>query len=589
MKKFLYSFLGTMAGIWLSVLLGGLLIFLTVAALMDNVMSKPADFNSGSVLRIDLSGTMVDRAYSRSFQDALRSGGEDRLSMADIVNAIQKAKKDKKIAGILLVCSSGVDAGLAQCDEIIKALNDFKASKKWIWAYADNYSQADYFIASAADSVYVNPVGMVDVHGLGGSMFFFKDLLDKIGVEAQVVRVGTYKSAMEPFLLNDISEANREQTLHFLNRLWDSMRGVMAKGRKVEADSIDAWADRYEFAQPCSTYVADKVVNGLLYRRQLDDKVLKKTGTKELQYVDFQDYISADQLAGLNADKDGTKVAVLYAQGDITENGEGGIASDRLVPEILKLAKDKTIAGLVLRVNSGGGSAFASEQIWEALEQYKSETGNPFYVSMGDMAASGGYYISCGADKIFASPMTLTGSIGIFGVIPNAGKLLKDKLGVNTVTLTTNVGNFPDFFAPMNEGQRAAMQEYVDRGYELFVKRVAESRGMTTDEVNEVAQGRVWAGTSALEAGLVDELGGLRETLTAMAVELGVKYEDLVIEQYPLYAPQWWEPLFNMSDSEMYAALASSLTTSPKIYGEAVKRIRSMYPLQCRANYIYLR
>ncbi len=587
MKKFLYSFLGTMAGIWLSVMLGGLLVFLTFVALVNNMISKPADIKSGSVLRIDLSGVMIDRAYSRSFQDALQSSGEERLSMTDIVNAIQKAKKDDKIAGILLDCSSGVDAGLAQCGEIIRALNDFKTSKKWIWAYADNYSQADYFIATAADSVYVNPVGMVDVHGLGGSMFFFKDLLDKIGVEAQVVKVGTYKSAVEPFSLNDISEANREQTLHFLNRLWDSMRGVIAKGRKVETDSINAWAERYEFAQPCSTYVADKLVNGLLYRRQLDDKVLAKTGTKELQYVDFQDYIASDLL--VPAGKDGTKVAVLYAQGDITENGEGGIASDRLVPEILELAKDKTISGLVLRVNSGGGSAFASEQIWEALEQYKSETGNPFYVSMGDMAASGGYYISCGADKIFASPMTLTGSIGIFGIIPNAGKLLKDKLGVNTVTLTTNTGNFPSFFAPMDEGQRAAMQMYVDRGYELFVKRVAESRGMTTAEVKEVAQGRVWAGTSALEAGLVDELGGLRETLTAMAKELGVKYEELVIEQYPIYTPQWWEPLFKMSDSEIYAALGSSLTISPKIYGEAVKRIRSMYPLQCRVNYIYLR
>lgn len=588
MKKFLYSFLGTMAGIWLSVILGGILIVITIAVLMARMAPQPVELTEGSVLKIDLSGTMIDRDNNRSLREVLESQGETRLSLNAIVAAIRKAKTDYNISGILLDCSSDVSAGLAQCDELVSALNDFKQSGKWIWAYADNYSQTDYFIASAADSVFVNRVGMMDIHGLGGTMFFFKDLLDKIGVDAQVVRVGSYKSAMEPFMLSDISDANREQTMHYLTHLWDNMKETMAKGRKIPADRIDSLANDFVFARPCSTYVANGLADAMIYRRQLDEKICRATGTEEPQYVDFRSYIYAG-LFDLNKNIKGTKIAILYAQGDITENEEGGIASDRIVPEILELAKDKTIKGLILRVNSGGGSAFASEQIWEALEQYKTETGNPFYVSMGDMAASGGYYISCGADKIFASPLTLTGSIGIFGFIPNFEPLLKDKLGVNSVTLTTNTGNFPTLFSAMDEGQHAAMQGYVDRGYELFVKRVADSRGMSVDEVKAVAQGRVWAGTSALEAGLVDELGGLQDAVNAMALKLGVKADELEIAEYPVIVPQWWDSLFNATGEDMYMKLANPLDKTSDYYLKILQRIQNMYPLQCRINYVEIR
>lgn len=577
-----------MAGIWVSVVLIGALIVLTFTVIVSHMAPQPVEVNTGSVLRIDLSGTMIDRDYNRSFREVLESQGEQRLSLNAIVAAIDKAKDDYNIDGILLECSSGVSAGLAQCDELISALKDFKKSGKWVWAYADNYSQTDYFIASSADSVFVNPVGMIDVHGLGGTMFFFKDLLDKIGVEAQVVRVGSYKSAMEPFMLSEISEANREQTMHYLSRLWDNMKETISKGRGVNADSIDAWANSFEFAQPCSTYVANGLADSMIYRRQLDEMICRQTGTEEPQYVDFQSYIYAG-LFDLNNNIGGTKIAILYAQGDITESEDGGIASDRLVPEILDLAKDENIKGLILRVNSGGGSAFASEQIWEALEQYKAETGNPFYVSMGDMAASGGYYISCGADKIFASPLTLTGSIGIFGFIPNVEPLLKDKLGVNSVTLTTNTGNFPTVFSQMDEGQRNAMQGYVDRGYELFVKRVADSRGMSVDEVKAVAQGRVWAGTSALEAGLVDELGGLQDAVSAMASKLGVAVDDLEIAEYPVVLPQWWDSLFEAGGEDMYMKMAGSIDLTSGYYSKMLRRIQNMYPLQCRTNYVVIR
>ena len=575
-----------MAGIWLSVLIGGALLVFTFVALIGSAMGgSSVKVEDQSVLRITLSGEIVDRASDMSLNEVLQSQGEMPLSLTDIVDAVTAAKTDDRIEGILLECS-GIGAGMAQCDEILAALRDFKSSKKWIVAYSDNYSQADYFIASAADSLLVNTVGMIDIHGLGSTTLYFKDLLDKVGVDAQVVRVGTYKSAVEPFLLSDMSEANREQITGFLGRIWDNMAGTIAKNRGVHIDSVNAWANSFEFSLPTESYVSSGVATGMIYRRQLDDMIAALTATDEPKYIDLEDYVAA---AGVRPSGKGEKtVAVLYALGDITESSEGGIASDRLVPQILELAENKDIDALVLRVNSGGGSAFASEQIWEALEQYKAVSGKPFYVSMGDYAASGGYYISCGADKIFASPLTLTGSIGIFGVIPNIQPLLKEKLGVNPVSINTNEGSMPTFMAPMTAEQRDAMQSYVNRGYELFVGRVASSRGLSVDSVKEIAQGRVWDGLSAFECGLVDEIGGLRACLDAMAKELGCKYDELNIQRYPDVQDQWWMPLLAAGGQQMYAMLASPMPEGTEEYMKMLRSIATMYPLQARANYITL-
>lgn len=580
-----------MAGIWLSIILFGILVVLTVVGLMANSSKGVKPVGEGSVLRISLSGSVVDHGTNPSLEELISGGGQMSMVLSELVGAIDKAAEDANIDGILLDCTGGFNVGLAQSEEIIAALKRFRKSGKWVWAYGDNYSQNDYFIATAADSIFVNPVGMVDVHGLGGTMFFLKDLLDKVGVEAQVVRVGTYKSAMEPFLLSDISEANREQTMHFLSSMWDVMKDSIASARKVKPDSVDSWANSYEFAQPTQSYSKNKLIDRMVYRRQILDMIAEATGKDEAEVVEYEDYVDGGigkEFAKSDPYRHPT-IAVLYAQGDITESGEGGIASERLVPEILELAKDESIEGLILRVNSGGGSAFASEQIWEALEQYKKTTGNPFYVSMGDVAASGGYYISCGADSIFASPLTLTGSIGIFGMIPNVEPLLKDKLGVNTVTLTTNSGNFPNFFSPMDEGQRNAMQEYVNRGYDLFLKRVADSRGVPVDSIAAVAQGRVWSGKSASTIGLVDRLGGLQDCIDAMANKLGVSTSDINIVRYPEVSRQWWEMLLAFDNSQLYSALTNGLDPQSKLCTELIKRVSTMYPLQCRSPYIYLR
>lgn len=583
MKRFLYSFLGTMAGIWLSVLLGGVLIVLTIVALVKQLAPTPVDVQPHSVLRIDLSGTLVDRATELTLLDIINEEYSARISLSDIVNTIQVAKKDARIDGILLECS-GVDAGLAQCEEILTALKDFKTSGKWVIAYSDNYSQADYFVAIGADEICVNPVGMVDIHGLSATTFFFKELLDKVGVDMQVVKVGTYKSAVEPFLLNDMSTPNREQVSHFLGRIWNNMGETIAQARHTHIDSVNVWADGFNFAHPATEYVERNIVDRISYRREIDSMIARRTGVDEPQYVNFNDYCTTVRIENPVTDKE-KRIAVLYALGDITEDAEDGIASETIVPEIIKLADDETVDGLILRVNSGGGSAFASEQIWEAFEYFK-KSGKPFYVSMGDMAASGGYYISCGADKIFASSLTLTGSIGIFGVIPSFQPLMKDKLGVNAVTVETNSGSFPSVFREMTPQQRDAMQSYVDRGYRLFVERCANARGMTFEQIDEIAQGRVWDGLSALEHGLVDELGGLRSAIEDMAGKLGSSYENVEIVQYPEINEEWWAPFAAMGNQQLYAAMAGALDSQSKLFAKVINRIHTMYPLQCRMNYM---
>lgn len=577
--------MGTLAAIWLSVLLGGLLIVLTIVAFVKQFSETDIEVKDHSVLRIDLSGEIVDRATDVDFMDIINEEYEGKISLAEIVNSIRAAKTDGRIDGILIDCG-GVSAGLAQCEEIIDAIKDFKKSGKWVVAYGDNYSQADYFIATSASEIYVNPIGMVDIHGLSATTFYFKNLLEKVGVECQVVKVGTYKSAVEPFLLDGMSEPNREQIDHFLGRIWDDMADSIAIARHTHVDSINAWANSFSFAQAPESYRTRKIVDNTAYRRQIDSLVMSRTSTEEPQYVDFQDYcnaIAADE----NADSKKT-IAVLYAVGDITEDADDGIASATIVPRILDLAKDDTVDGLVLRVNSGGGSAFASEQIWEALQQFKA-SGKPFYVSMGDYAASGGYYISCGADKIFASPLTLTGSIGIFGIIPNVEPLMKDKLGINAVTVETNTGDFPGLLHQMTPAQREAMQSYVDRGYELFVSRCAQSRGMSVEQIGAIAQGRVWDGLSALENGLVDELGGLRRTIEDMAEKLGVDYSDVRIVEYPEINRQWWAELAGVESRQIYSALAGALDPQSAIFARVANRVRTMYPLQCRMNYMHIR
>lgn len=579
MKQFFMSFLGTVAGIFVSGFLISIGLFiLTVLAIVSSATHSEYSVKDKSILYLDLSREIVEQPASLDIMAKLTKDGPSADVLYNIIDAIDAAADDDRIKGIF-IDANGSSAGTAQRKAIIDALRRFKKSGKWIYSYGDYYSQGDYYIAaSTSDSLYINPLASVDIHGLGGRMMFFKNLLDKIGVEMQVVKVGTYKSAVEPFILTEPSAASIEQQQLYLGNLWKDIRASIAKGRKVSADSVNAWANSFSFTFDATQIIRKRIADASAYRHEFIDKL------KELTDIDKDDDLRlvtpAQYITSKPHKSHKTTIAVLYASGDITESGKDGIASDRLVPEILELAENDDIDGLILRVNSGGGSAFASEQIWEALGEFKEMTGKPFYVSMSDYAASGGYYISCGADKIYAEPVTITGSIGIFGLIPNIRGLVTDKLGVTTYPISTNpAGAQPDIFAPMTESQRAGMQSYVDRGYELFVKRVASGRKKTVEQIKAIAEGRVWDGREALRIGLVDKLGGLDTALADMARELGV--ESWSVERYPKTEDDVLTALLMMSDRMEQSALERKLGDVAEIY-RTIESIRQYQGVQAR-------
>ncbi len=586
-KKFFLTMLGTIAGIWVSIIVFVLGSIIAIGILVGKNADTSAIAGGDSILRIDLSGQIVDRVQPGSFMDVLMSASEGNTQgLDDLVAAIMKARDDKKIKGIFLDCS-GSSSGIATRAELLEALRYFKEdSSKWIYSYADSYTQGDYLLASVSDKIYLNPIGEVDIHGLQSMVMFYKGLMDKLGVEMQVVKVGTFKSAVEPFLRTDMSEANREQTRIYVDQIWDDIAGNIAANLSLTPADVNLWADSLASTWAPEIYVDRKMVSELKYRSQVEEilrKQMKLDKDDKLPYVSPSEYL-ASKIDPFESK--GKHIAVLYAVGDIVVSGEGGIVSETLVPQIEKLAADDDVKGLVLRVNSGGGSAFASEQIWKALEDFKAKD-KPFYVSMGDYAASGGYYISCGADSIFADATTLTGSIGIFGMIPSAEKLLNDKLGLTTDIVASNpnaVVAAP--YRPYSPTQIAAMQKYVERGYATFTGRVAEGRKMEIDSVLKIAEGRVWDGQSALRIGLVDKIGSLQYAIDAMARRLDMKPSETV--SYPALEEDFWATVLKESQSmsvEINGIPAEDIATALR----AARALRDADPIQARMEPTVLR
>lgn len=596
LKKFFISMLGTMAGLWLSLILFSILCVALVMSLGIKALSSGADTSTDkSILCIKLEGEIPEREPKLELMDIFSTEDLGTETLSGIIAAIRQAATDDQVQGIYLDCR-GSSLGIASREEMVEALKHFKdLSGKWIVAYADNYTQGDYYIASMADEVYLNPVGSVEITGLTSSTLFFKNLLDKIGVEMQVVKVGAYKSAVEPFIRTSMSEPSREQTSVFLNQIWSSISSTIASNRDTQTSQINNWADSLCFTWNPARYVDCNIVSALKYRRQAEDDLRERTNTDSddpLPVVYPSEYTSmsgaAKGLMDISMDKNKRHIAVYYAVGDIVDSGTGaGIIGDKVVPDIDALAADENVQGLVLRVNSGGGSAFASEQIWEALERFK-KTGKPFYVSMGDYAASGGYYISCGADSIFADAGTLTGSIGIFGLIPNAQKLLTDKIGVNVENVSTNPkGEMPILFKGMDQRQMGAMQSYVERGYETFVSRVAEGRDMTADQVKAIGGGRVWDGMTAHKIGLVDEIGSLSDVISAMANTLGMSKKNYV--DYPNPEKEWFETLINSGLVKTNAAEPSMAMKKYKQMADYSRFLLELEPMQARMEPVILK
>ncbi len=574
--------LGAIAGFWISMMLlvvvGFAVVIGTAASALVSSQSANTSVEDESVLMICFDSTIEERHSPRDFEAVLNKT-PDAQTLANILRAINAAKDDDRIEGIYLKCD-GSAAGLATREAIARALADFKKSGKWILAYADGYTQGDYYMASCADYLYLNPVGSVDIRGLASAIPFFKGLLDKVGVEMQIFKVGTYKSAVEPYILENMSDANREMIQHFSNSIWGGIASRIAENRSVKVETVNQWADSLVAFDSAERLVDMKVVDELKYADEVEEELKGLTNVKpgkDLRMVDYATYNAS--LEAPHEKKDKNKIAVYYACGDITDNGNGGISASQVVPDILELAKDDDIQALVLRVNSGGGSAYASEQIWHALEVFKSK-GKTFYVSMGDYAASGGYYISSGAEKIYAEAFTLTGSIGIFGMIPCAKQLLNDKLGVNFGIVTTNAnGAFPSLVEPATPYQADRLQSSINRGYELFTSRCAEGRHIPQDSIKAIGEGRVWDGKTALKIGLVDELGGLDATIEALAKRMNYRKYQVVV--YPDVEKSFWDVIAEMPTQVKANALREELGEYYPVYME-LKRIQNLEPVQAR-------
>lgn len=587
MKKFFSTMLGAFVGTWLAFLIFGIVIFVSGIVMMASMtfssLKMPvASVSDNSVLVLNLSGSIPERSQKANFQDLLEEDYSVPDNLKDILSAISIAKYDSRISGIVVKCN-GAGAGFATAKAVRDALIDFKSEGKWIYAYGESLTQGDYFISSPADSVFMNPVGMLDLHGVVSGMPFFKNTLEKIGVEMQIIRVGTFKSAVEPYMLTKMSDANRLQTQTYITNLWNNITDSIASSRGIKKEVINQYADSLGMFSPATDVVKKGLVDGLCYVHEFESKVRSALGISEDTNIPT---VSVKQLVTTESKVESTnKIAVLYASGAIVVSGDkNGINSAELVPEILDLAKDDEIKGLVLRVNSPGGSAYASEQIWEALEQFK-KTGKPFAVSMGDYAASGGYYISCGADRIFAEPTTLTGSIGIYAMVPCMSGLLTDKLGVNFDFVTSNANTDISTVKPLTEFQKASFQKNVNAGYELFTSRCAVGRKMNINKLKSIAEGRVWDGLEAKKIGLVDEFGNVSDAVNWVASQAGI-VGDYSISDYPQIKEDFMDLLFSSMSESYYKMNMQERFGNFYPLIEQVENLLNQDELQCRMEYI---
>ena len=500
--------------------------------LMGDMMSTPETvLEENTIYRLDLSGVLVDQVAEENPFDAIL--GEmygqttTTVGLNNLLSNIALAKDNDKILGIYLRGGS-LSAGPASAKALRDALLDFKQSGKFIIAYADSYTQTNYYIASVADKIYFNTVGTLMWDGMSAQKEYYTRLFEKIGIEMQILKVGTFKSAVEPYFRTSMSDADRKQTEQYLGGIWNEVKTAVAEQRHLTVEQLDAYADECMSLQPQYKYVDYGFVDTLVYVQDMDTVLRMYAGTKDYNTLSTSKMTSVER-AKINA-KD--KVAVLYAEGQIFDSGKEGIVDTEVIKTVKKIHKDDAIKAVVLRVNSPGGSADASEQIWHAVKTLQ-EKGLPVVVSMGDYAASGGYYISCGADYIYAEPTTLTGSIGIFGTVPNASKLM-DKIGLDFDGVSTNKHSaltINAVYKGMNKQEFALMQSMVERGYDLFTKRCADGRGVSQEEIKKVGEGRVWLGKDALEIGLVDELGNINNAI-AKAAELANLGEYAIVD-YP--------------------------------------------------------
>ncbi|MDY6409654.1 MAG: signal peptide peptidase SppA [Prevotella sp.] len=533
MKEFFKMTGATVVGIILFMSLMAIISIMSIVGMVASTESTKK-VSDNSVLVINLSGSMTERS-DNNIIDHIQGNSNFTIGLDNMLNAISKAKDNDKIKGIYIESGMFSADSYASMQAVRKALVDFKKSGKWIVAYGDSYTQATYYIASVADKIYINPSGMIDWHGLSAQPYYLKNLMEKFGVKMQLAKVGTYKSAPETFTADKMSEPNREQMTQILNGAWEQIVSDVAQSRKISISDLNKYADDMCAFMPAEEYLKMKLADGLRYADGM------KAEVKKLMELDEDENIrqlTVDDMQNVKGKrKKGEEIAVYYAYGDIVDGGTQGMLSQSHVidaqvvcKDLERLMEDDEVKAVVIRINSGGGSAYASEQIWHYIELLKAK--KPVVVSMGGLAASGGYYMSCNSNWIVAEPTTITGSIGIFGMFPDVSGLLKDKLGVTFDEIKTNKNSgFGTMARPFNDEEMKYLEAYIQRGYELFRKRVADGRKMSIDEVEKIAQGHVWLGKDALKIKLVDQLGGLNEAVEK-AAQLA-KLKEYKTNSYP--------------------------------------------------------
>lgn len=583
MKQFFGAFFGSILGIVLATVLAIIITIAAVKSSFNDAFKEKEEVSApkaNSVLKLVINGEIQERERENPFKelgDMGAFGGNTGLGLNTMLQKIEEAKFDKNIKGLYLVIKN-MEAGFATTEELRKSLQDFKKSGKFIYTYAENYSQKEYFLASVSNKIFLNPQGNLDWKGLGMSLMFFKHTFEKLNIDVQVFRHGKFKSAVEPFLLDKMSQANRFQSETFLNSIWNTMLNAISTERKIPVDELNRMANDLVIQFPEDAL--GKFVDGLAYEDEVVAELKKKVGKandKKFKFLDFTKY-EANNETEIKLKTD--KIAVIYANGSIS-SGEGNdeeIGSDRLAKAIKDARLDDKIKAIVLRVNSPGGSALASDVIWR--EVLLAKKAKPTVVSMGNMAASGGYYISCAADRIFAQPNTITGSIGVFGVIPNIQKMLENKLGITIDTVNTNKhSDIGTGLRPVTEKEYAYIQNSVEKVYDTFTKRVAEGRNISQADVDSIGQGRVWTGADALKINLVDELGGLEDAIQYASEKAKLK-EYKIVELPKQKNP--FDDFFGKKESEMETKLIRKNLGPVYSYFKQVQSITQLKGVQAR-------
>ena len=585
MRDFLKYTLATLAGLFIFGFITFICLLFSIIGMFST--SETTEIADHSVLVLKLNGTLADHTIEdNDVMSMLMGQVKPAQGLDNIRKAIQKAKECEQIKGIYIETNT-LEGSPATLQSLRDLLLDFKKTGKFVVAYADTYQQGAYYVASAADKVWINPKGMLSWHGLSTQPQFIRDFLDKVGVKIQVVKVGQYKSATETFTEDHMSDANREQVSVYLNGIWDRMLSDVSKSRKISTDSLNAYADQVMEFSSTKEYKQKGLIDATLYPDQIKGeikKLLKIADEDAIAQVSVSQMVDYASIETGNSDQ----IAVYYCEGSIVQQevqgvlmGDAGIVGPTVCRDIEALAKDDNVKAVVIRINSGGGDAYASEQMWHQIMELKKV--KPVVVSMGGMAASGGYYMSCAASWIVAEPTTLTGSIGIFGTFPDAHKLMTEKLGFKYDKVITNKHSDMSI-TPMarafSDDEIALLQKYINRGYATFLQRVAEGRKMKTADVDKIAQGRVWLGKDALKIRLVDQLGSIDDAI-AKAAKLA-KMQDYSICSYPI-AKDWTENLFSEGrggsylDEQMRLLLGEYYEPFAIMHG-----IRSMSPVQAR-------